>query len=72
MESNPTESMRAEPPMTLEANAYVCLTDALSLMRDAEKTREISVAITELETAIMWLNKDRANKGELKPNPTHV
>lgn len=72
MESNPTEEVQAEAAMTIEANAYVCLTDALSLMRKAVKTREISVAMTELETSIMWLNKDRTNKGELKPTPTHV
>ncbi len=36
------------------------------------RTRELSVSITEIETGLMWLNKDRANRGYLPASPTHV
>lgn len=58
-------------PMTIEAEAAGMLTNALKLLQGAEKSRECSVAITQLETALMWLNKDRTVKGELKPTATH-
>lgn len=35
-------------------------------------SRELSLAATNLEQAMMWLNKDRANKGYLEKSPTHV
>jgi len=55
--------------------AHKVMEKALSYLREEGKnksSRENSIAITNLETAMMWNNKDRANKGELKPNPTHV
>ncbi len=69
MESNPTDQVLDMP----EKQAFGLLQTALSLMRDGSgRTRELSVAITELETSMMWLNKDRANKGQLPQAPTHV
>jgi hypothetical protein len=44
----------------------------LSTANHDERTRELSVAITELETAMMWANKDRAVRGLLQASPTHV
>jgi hypothetical protein len=58
------------------------LTEAIELMTQAfrklgaanhdERTRELSVAITELETAMMWLNKDRTMRHLLTPSATHM
>jgi hypothetical protein len=45
---------------------------ALALLQTRTPSRENSVAITQLETAMMWHNKDRANIGELQGSPTHV
>lgn len=45
---------------------------ALEALRDCPPSRENSIAITHLETAIMWFNKGRTNSGELTPTPTHV
>lgn len=36
------------------------------------KSRENSLALTKLEEAMMWNNKDRTIKGQLEKNPTHV
>lgn len=36
------------------------------------RSRELSVAITEFETAYMWFNKHRAENGYLPKNPTHL
>ena len=57
-----------------ESDALVLLNTALELMTNklVTKSRELSIAITQLETAMMWLNKDRANKGFIQPNKTHV
>lgn len=57
--------------ITLETQAVEKMEEALSLLQQANKTRESSVAITNLETALMWSNKDRTIKGQLKPYPTH-
>lgn len=35
-------------------------------------THESKTAVTRLEEAMMWCNKYRAKRGELKPNETHV
>ena len=34
----------------------------LSFERDTHPSREVSIAITELETAMMWAQKDRSQK----------
>lgn len=69
MESNPTDQVLDMP----EKQAFGLLQTALDLMRNGSaRTRELSVAITELETSMMWLNKDRSNKGQLPQTPTHV
>lgn len=39
---------------------------------EVAKSRENSLAITKIEEAMMWNNKDRTLKGELKPYETHV
>ena len=44
----------------------------LEQLQTRAPSRENSVAITQLETAMMWHNKDRANTGELKGSDTHV
>jgi len=41
-------------------------------VNNEERSRELSVAITELETSMMWLNKTRAIKGYLNKTETHV
>ena len=48
--------------------------DAFELLNDEniQKSRASSIAITKLEEAMMWLNKDRAIKGYLPPSPTHI
>lgn len=57
---------------TQEAEAVDHMTEAFKLLLGAPKSRECSIAITQLETAIMWANKDRTVKGELSPTKTHV
>ncbi len=58
--------------ITNEAKAVELMTEALTALKGATSTRENSIAITKLEEAMMWSNKDRTLKGELKPNSTHV
>ena len=48
------------------------MTTALENLKTFKPSREVSIAITKIEEAMMWTNKDRTIKGELKPNPTHV
>ena len=50
------------------------LKDAFELLNDEniQKTRASSLAMTKLEEAMMWLNKDRANKNYLTKSETHV
>lgn len=62
---------------TIAQDVFQKLKDACELMRamngdDATRSRELSVSITELETAIMWFNKHRTVKGEFTPTDTHV
>lgn len=59
---------------TEEAKAVKAMTQALEILRSGmvKPTRENSIVITKLEEALMWCNKDRTNKGELKANPIHV
>ena len=57
--------------MTDEAKAVELMSEALNTLKGAISSRENSLAITKLEEAMMWSNKDRTIKGELKPNPTH-
>lgn len=47
------------------------LTQALEALDKRDPSRENSLAKTKLEEAIMWHNKDRTVKGELKPTKTH-
>lgn len=57
---------------TNEAKAVTSITQALELLREANPSRENALSITKLEEALMWCNKDRTIKGQLKPYPTHV
>ncbi len=54
---------------------YALLARAVQILQ-AEKTsrpsRENSETLTLVETAMMWNNKDRAEKGELPKYETHV
>jgi len=58
--------------MTEEATAVDLMTQGLEALKKAPSSRENSIAITKLEEALMWSNKDRTIKGELKPYPTHI
>lgn len=60
---------------TLLQEAVNLVTEALVKLNSVNhdgRTRELSVAITEIEGGLMWLNKDRANRGYLPKSPTHV
>lgn len=48
------------------------LEEAFEELKNCEKSRENSLVITKIEEASMWHNKDRANKGLLPKNPTHL
>lgn len=51
--------------VTLETSAYEHMEAAIEELRAADRSRECSLAITNLEQAMMWCQKDRANKGQL-------
>lgn len=53
------------------AEAFEKMSEAYALLREVTSSRENSLAITNLEQAMMWCNKDRTIKGELSPYPTH-
>lgn len=57
---------------SVEAKPFNTMRDALEMLQVRTPSRENSVAITQLETAMMWHNKDRANQGELEKSETHV
>ena len=57
---------------TKEGQAVRLMERALKIMVGLYKTRELSIAMTNLETTLMWANKDRTIKGEFKPNSTHL
>lgn len=57
---------------TQEEQAWEKMKEAFELLKSVAPTRENSVALTQLETAMMWVNKDRVNKGQLEALPTHV
>lgn len=66
----PTKDLKAQ---MAEALDYLVKGFALMVNINGEaRSRELSVAITELETAMMWLNKDRAVRGFLEKNDTHA
>ncbi len=56
--------------------AYDVLRDALHCLHNLEDndggSRELTEAIKQLETAMMWYNKHRANEGYLSRSSTHV
>ncbi len=62
----------ATDTVELHEATYNGLRMALAELQARAASRENSLAITHLETAMMWFNKDRANKGELEKNDTHV
>lgn len=62
----------AKGPSFREEVAVEHMQHALTALRESSPSRERSVAITQLETALMWANKDRTIKGQLFANPTHV
>lgn len=48
------------------------LRDSYDVLTNIPGSRELSLAITKIEEAMMWLNKHRANKGYLGQLETHV
>lgn len=64
--------MDGDQAETAEAAVIRAMEQAHALLLNANLTRESSIVLTKLEEVMMWCNKDRTNKGELKPNPTHV
>ena len=48
------------------------LTEAFEILKECDKSRENSLVITKVEEAAMWHNKDRAIKGLLEKNDTHL
>lgn len=48
------------------------LTEVFETLKDCDKSRENSLVITKIEEASMWHNKDRAIKGLLVKNDTHL
>lgn len=51
------------------------MTKALGFMlaeRANHPSRELSIAITELQAALMWLNTDLVIKGSMKPEDTII
>lgn len=59
---------------TATQGAFDFMKEAFELLKaDQQNTREKSLVITNLEQAMMWLNKHRAMIGELeKKSDTHV
>jgi len=60
---------------SLPRTAHAFMTLGLLFLKDEaeiSKSRENSLAITKIEEAMMWNNKDRVIKGELAPSETHV
>lgn len=57
---------------TAEGEAFDHLKEAFNILSGITGTRALSIAITQLETSIMWLNKHRTDKGEFSPTKTHV
>jgi hypothetical protein len=55
--------------------AHKAMEKALESLKEEAKagraSRENSLAITNLQQAMMWNNNDRTIKGELKPYDTH-
>jgi len=59
-------------PMMME-DAIKAMQNAFALLSSPTiRSRENSLVLTKLEEAMMWCNKDRAIKGFLPVNPTHV
>ena len=48
------------------------LEQALAIARTVTASRTNSLTQTKIEEALMWNNKDRTLKGQLKPYSTHV
>lgn len=46
--------------------------EAFEMMKTLEQSRELSLAQTELENAVMWFNKHRTIKGEFEPTATFI
>jgi hypothetical protein len=56
----------------LHEDTYRVMCNLLDQLKAREGSRENALAITNLEQAMMWYNKDRANKKEIEANSTHV
>ena len=59
-------------PITTEEQAFDTIKLVFEDLSMATPSRELSLVKTKLEEAMMWLNKDRANKGQLEGSETHV
>lgn len=51
---------------------FFLLTRAFDALKNRPASRENSLALTNLEQAMMWFNKDRAINGEISKTETHV
>lgn len=58
--------------VTTEQDVFNSLRVVFFGLQDLKPSRELSLVKTKLEEAMMWLNKDRAIKDELKSSETHV
>ena len=57
---------------TTKSEAFDLLVRTFDLLSAETPDRELALVKTKLEEAMMWLNKHRANVGELKGTSTHV
>lgn len=68
-----TQSKGGKQTNMLMATTYMqWALEKLKKEQSVNKSRANSESINLLETALMWNNKDRTNKGELSSYPTHL
>lgn len=71
----PNEEQLARQTLEKESNevkASDLMIDAFVKLKMSETSRENSIALTKIEEAMMWNNKDRVVKGHLEPSKTHI
>lgn len=72
-EGNNMDAQSENTKQSPEGFAFEKMKEAFTALNNTKASRENSIAITNLEQAMMWCNKDRVIKGELeKSNSTHV
>lgn len=57
---------------TVTEQIFNNMKEAFEMMKTLEQSRELSLAQTELEDAVMWFNKHRTIKGEFEPTATFI